>query len=57
MKGFIDLSEVESVKAMGGGGKHIQGAPKKGDEGGFFEVGLLHTALEMVKEIFTAIEL
>ncbi|XP_060586000.1 myotubularin-related protein 5-like, partial [Ruditapes philippinarum] len=38
MKGFIDLSEVESVKAMGGGGKHIQGAPKKGDEGGFFEM-------------------
>jgi len=27
---------VESVKAMAG--KHVQGAPKKGDDSGFFEV-------------------
>lgn len=35
-KGFIDLSEVESVKALGS--KHVQGAPKKADENAFFEV-------------------
>ncbi|XP_053384706.1 myotubularin-related protein 13-like isoform X1 [Mercenaria mercenaria] len=37
-KGFIDLSEVESVKQLGSGGRHIQGAPKKADEQGFFEM-------------------
>lgn len=35
-KGYIDLSEVESVKAVGG--RHVQSAPKKADENAFFEV-------------------
>jgi len=35
-KGDIDLSEVELVRAVGG--RHVQGAPKKADENGFFEV-------------------
>ncbi|XP_052797634.1 myotubularin-related protein 13-like isoform X4 [Mya arenaria] len=35
-KGFIDLSEVESVRPVGS--KHVQGAPKKADESGFFEM-------------------
>ncbi|KAL4225636.1 ARS-binding factor 1 [Mactra antiquata] len=35
-KGFIDLSEVEFVKTVGG--RHIQGAPKKSDESGIFEM-------------------
>ena len=35
-KGFIDLSEVETVKVVNG--RHVQGAPKKADENAFFEV-------------------
>lgn len=39
-KGFIDLSEVELVKPFGG--RPVQGAPKKADENGFFEVHIIH---------------
>lgn len=38
-KGFIDLSEVELVKPFGG--RPVQGAPKKADENGFFEVRII----------------
>ena len=33
-KGFIDLADVVSVAAI----KNVQGAPKKSDDGAFFEV-------------------